>query len=391
VREIVVDRADEFDKSPIMKEVFGRVAGNGLICSDGEHQKKQRRLIMPALHYKRVQAYGSVMAEVAEARVARWGSLGEIEISAEMFGVVFRVLLRALFGADVDGFHETIRTAMLDMQESLHDLFNTPMPMPQWLPTATNRRLRRTVDRVDSLVARLIAEKRASGVDTGDFLSMLVLGEDPGRAGMSDREVFDEAKTMVIAGLETTVYMLLWIWVALAENPEVEARLHAELARVLGGRRPTPEDVKKLPYTTRVLNEAVRVYPPVWAFNRAPTHDTKVEGFAIKKGEMILISPYLLQRDPRFFANPERFDPDRFVTSPDKYTYIPFGIGPRACIGAQFAMMEATVIVATIAQRWRLTIVPGQDTRPVAYPALRPKNGVRMALVPRHDAVVAQA
>jgi cytochrome P450 len=383
VREVVVDRAEEFEKSPLLKDVFGRIAGNGVICSDGEYQKKQRKLIMPALHYKRVSAYCTAMAEGAEQAAERWRGLQECEIGHEMFQIAFGAMARALFGAESAELRDTIYAAMNDVQETLKVLFASPIPVPKWIPTPTNRRLRRAVDGVDAIVSRLIAEKRALHTDTGDFLSMLVLGEEGTGSGMSDREVLDEAKTLFLAGFETTVYLLLWTWFVLSEHPPVEARLHAELARVLGGRTPTAEDVKHLQVTRCILDEVIRLYPPVWAFNRASTRDTKVDGYMMKRGQLILICPYLLQRDARFFDRPEIFNPDRFGQPPDKYAYIPFGIGPRSCIGAQFAMTEATIILATLAQRYQLSALPGQDTQPVAFASLRPRSDIRMRIRPR--------
>jgi cytochrome P450 len=262
-----------------------------------------------------------------------------------------------------------------------------------WIPTPNNRRIRRATAVLDDVVLGIIAQRRASAVggrveDTGDLLSMLLLAENEDGRAMDDRQIRDEAVTLFAAGHETTSNALSWTWYFLAQNPDVEARLHAEVDAVLDGRPPTVDDLKNLPYTEMILKESLRLRPPAWGLaGRTVLEETEIGGYTIPAGSTIFISPYQLHRLPEYFPDPERFDPERFTPENEKklprYAYLPFGAGPRVCIGNSFAMMEAHLILATVAQHVRLELVPGQEVEMAPLITLTPANGLKMLAIAR--------
>jgi cytochrome P450 len=245
-----------------------------------------------------------------------------------------------------------------------------------------------TVKKIDELIQKFIDDRRATGEDKGDLLSMLLLArdEDDGQSGvasqMTDKQVRDEAMTLFGAGHETTAVALTWTWYLLSQHPEVEAKLHEELDTVLGGRQPTLEDLQRLPYTEMIVKEAMRMYPPAFGTTREVIADGEIGGYPTKKGQTVYINIYGVHRDARFFPEPDRFDPERFSPENEKqmhkYAYLPFGGGPRVCIGNAFAMMEARLILATVAQQYRLRLAPGHQVVPERLFTLRPKNGMKM-------------
>jgi cytochrome P450 len=262
--------------------------------------------------------------------------------------------------------------------------------IPEWLPTPGNRLRRAAVRALDEIVLGLIDERRASGEDRGDLLSMLMQARDDAGQGMTDQQLRDEAATLVLAGHETTANALTWTWYLLAQHPEVEARLHAELDVVLGGRPPTVEDLRRLPYTDMVIKESMRLYPPIPSFGRQAVEASEIGGYPVPKGLIILLSPNVMHHDPRWYPEPDLFRPERFSKENEQllpgYAYLPFSSGPRVCIGNSFAAMEAVLVLATIAQRYRLRLVPGHPVVPQATLTLRPKHGMRMVLEPRATA-----
>jgi cytochrome P450 len=293
-----------------------------------------------------------------------------------------RIIAKTLFDANLDDT-AAIGDAITVALHEVDDRFNRLILLPNWAPTASNRAMKDAVAKLDAIIQRFIDDRRASGEDKGDLLSMLLMARDEDTDGvMTDKQVRDEAMTLFGAGHETTAHALSWTWYALSQHPDAEARLHAELAEVLGGRAPTLEDLPRLKYTEQVVKEAMRLYPPAWTTTREAIADIELGGYPIRKGEVVVLPIYTIHRDPRYFPDPERFDPDRFSPEREKdipkYAYLPFGGGPRVCIGNAFALMEARLIVATMAQRFSFSVAPGQIIEPQRMFTLRPKNGMRM-------------
>ena len=365
--------------------------GDGLLTTDGEVHRRQRRLVQPAFHRQRVESYGDTMSQRAEELAGRWRDGSTVDVLSEMMALTLVIVANTLFGATVDDEVEEIGSALTAM----FDMFGFAlMPFSELfdrVPIPTTLRLRRARARLDATIYRIIAERRRSGRDHGDLLSMLLLAQDTGEEGdggsMTDLQLRDEATTLFVAGHETTANALTWSWYLLSRNPEAEHAMHAELDRVLGGRRPGAGDVASLPYTRAVLAESMRLYPPVWALGRRALADQSLGGYDIPRGSLVVVSPFITQRDARFFPDPERFVPERWLDerAPERprFSYFPFGGGARQCIGEQFAWMEGVLLLATLGQRWRLRLVEGHPVELNPLITLRPKHGMRMTLHPR--------
>jgi cytochrome P450 len=296
------------------------------------------------------------------------------------------IVAKTMFDADVLDNPDNVAEALTTFADLMSKNAFGGMQLPDWVPTEANREKKRALTLVDGIVADIVARRRTEGRDRGDLLSMLILTQDEDNNTLTDQQILDQTKSLFFAGHETTAKALTWTFYLLAQNPEAESRLHAEVDEVLGagpnGRRAGADDFAKLVYTQRVIREAMRLYPPAWILDREPQTDVVIGGHTFKKGSKIFFSPYLTHRDARWWPDPERFDPDRFTpeqeASRHKHAYVPFGGGPRVCIGQIFAMMEATLATATIAQRVRLALAPGQVIEPAASSTLYPKNGLKL-------------
>ncbi len=357
--------------------------GNGLLTSDGEFWKRQRKLVAPALHAKRIEAYAATMVSAAARTADSWHGQTQLDIDHAMTHVTLEIVGKTLFNVEVGADADRIGGAMTILQTAL-------MPadlLPRWIPTPQRIRIKRAIRTLDEIVYRIIAERRASNEDHGDLLSMLMLARDDDGGAMSDEQIRDEAVTLFLAGHETTANALNWTWVLLAQNPQVEARLHEELDHVLGGRLPTLDDLKRLPYTELVIKEAMRLYPPAYTFGRAAREDVQIGDYLLPAGSMLTIFNYFTQRDARFWDAPDEFRPERFSEENEaqhhKYAYVPFGGGPRVCIGNSFAMMEARLLLATIAQRYTLRLAPNYKIALDPLITLRPKGGLPMLIAER--------
>jgi cytochrome P450 len=389
IHQVLVTDADKFYKPSSLKQSTAPVVGNGLFTNDGDFWKKQRRLVQPAFHTKRIGAYADVMVEHAQALMARWQSGQAYEIDREMTRLTMGIVSKTLFDADVSSEASEIGAMVTDALEVVNKRLDRLMNFPEWVPTAENRRIHRAVARLDEMIQRFIDDRRKSGEDKGDLLSMLLLArdEDDG-GGMTDQQVRDEAMTVFGAGHETTAAALMWTWYLLSQHPEIEARLLEELDMVLGGRTPQLSDLPRLTYTEMVIKEAMRLYPPAWSITRQTVgDDVVISGYPVKKGSVVLLNIYGMHRDARYFPDPERFDPERFSPENEKtipkHAYLPFGGGPRVCIGNAFAMMEAKLIVATIAPHFHLSLAPGQQVAPQRVFTLRSKYGMKMIATER--------
>jgi cytochrome P450 len=385
VRDLLVTSAHKFEKSPAIKSMKP-VLGEGLLTSEAEFHLRQRRMAQPAFHRQRIAAYGAVMAEYADRWRRRWSDGQRVDLHAELMGLTLAVVGKTLFDYDLqedsgqiakslDTFLGMFRFMMMPFARAVERL-----PLPGMI------RLRRARERVDAIIYRIIRERRASGRDHGDLLSMLLAAQDTEGDGgrMTDAQLRDESVTLILAGHETTSNALTWAFYLLAHHPQVEARLHAELDGALGGRLPSAEDLPALPFTEMVLAEAMRLYPPAYAVGRWALEDHTFGPYEVPKHSVVLTSQWIIHRDARFYPDPERFDPQRWTpearAARPKFAYFPFGGGNRVCIGEGFAWMEGVLILAALAQQWRMRLVPGY--RPELWPVitLRPRHGMPIIL-----------
>ncbi len=388
IKYVLQQHARNYNKDLITYTMFQPFLGQGLLTNDGQSWLHQRRLIQPAFHRKRLTAYGTLMTDATVAMLERWQACSErgtpLQMEEEMMRLTLRIVGQALFSLDLSQETSTVGPAVTTVLELFGDYVFRPFP-PLGVPTPRNRRMQLAIRALDQMVYRMIAERRMLQTDTGDLLSMLLLAQDEETGqGMNDRQVRDEILTLLLAGHETTANTLTWTWYLLSEYPEVERRLHAELNEVLGGRVPTVEDLPDLKYTRMVLEEALRLYPPAPLLSRKAIAADELQGYLIAANSMIMISPYATHRHPAFWEEPERFDPERFTpersAARPAYAYFPFGGGPRICIGNHFAMMEAQLILSTVAQRYQLRLIPGHPVEPQMVVTLRPRSGLPMII-----------
>ncbi len=380
VREILVANQGNFIKSRALQRAK-ILLGEGLLTSEGQHHLRQRRLVQPAFHRERLAGYAAAMSECAVRWRDRWSAGSALDISTEMPHLTLSVVAKTLFSADVQSEASEIGAAMTSVLQMFRFLL---LPFSEYLdklPLPSTRRFQKARARLDETIYGLIRERRNSGQDTGDLLSMLLLAQDEGDE-MSDEQVRDEALTLFLAGHETTANALTWTWYLLSQHPDVERRLHEEIDAVLAGRAPELADVPQLRYAEMILSEALRLYPPAWAIGRMAKAEFSLGGVEIPAKSICILSPYLVQRDARWFPDPEKFDPERWTPEArearPKFAYFPFGGGARVCIGERFAWMEGVIVMAAIAQRWRLRLEPGQRVEPLPLITLRVKNGLRM-------------
>lgn len=372
-----------------------RALGDGLVTSDGELHRRQRRLILPAFQPRRVAQYAETVGEVTGRMAQDWEARCDqvVDVNAEMMRLTMLVISEVLFGLDLSVHAGPLSRAVTAINAATVTVDLSLAGYWPWAPTRANRELRRSIRYVDQLFARIVEDRRASHEDHGDVLSLL-LGAQAERADgagadppLTDRQIRDEIVTLFAAGHETTANMLSWTWMLLARNPDAEARLHAELDAVLSGRPPRFEDLPKLEYTERVLRESMRLYPPVWGNQRLAEQADVITGRPVPARAQIAAVPWLVHRDARWFPDPLRFDPDRFlpeaVRERPHFAYFPFGGGDRRCIGESFAEMEASLVLATLAQRFTPRLDPTHEVVPEPMVSLRPWRGLPMKLVPR--------
>lgn len=379
VQKILVDQAADFHKLPSLMYLRPLI-GNGLLTNEDEPWRRQRKLVAPAFQSRRIVNYAGIMAGYTAERVAGWVDGAEVDIAAEMMALTLRIVGKTLFDADLGGYAVEIGEALTVALEFVNVRTTSLFPLPLEWPLPGNLKNRRAVARIDRIVGGMIADRRASGEDNGDLLSMLLAARDEDGHPMTDTQVRDESMTIVLAGHETTANALTWALCLLSQHPEARSRLEAELDTVLAGRIPAYEDLARLPYTLQVVKEAMRLYPPAYVIGRVALRDVEVAGFFVPSGTYVIISPYVMHRNPAYFPDPNRFEPARFEAEAEKRlprnTYLPFGGGPRVCVGNHFALMEAHLALAVLAQRARLDLVSGAlpGTEPMV--TLRPRGRV---------------
>ncbi|MDX9972444.1 MAG: cytochrome P450, partial [FCB group bacterium] len=363
VQEVLVTRHRSFQKHWVLR-MAKHILGEGLLTSDGEFHRRQRRLIQPAFHRQRVASYGAVMVEHAARARERWHEGQELDLAHEMMRLTLSIASKTLFDANVEDEADEFGAALTEALNFFDRILSPLAPILNRLPLPSNRRFARAVTRMDETVYRIINERRASGEDRGDVLSMLLAAQDEDDGGvMTDRQVRDEAITLFLAGHETTANALTWTWHLLSQHPDAAVGLHRELAEVLNGRLPTMDDVPRLEYTRKVFTESMRLYPPAYMLGREAIEDVPLGEYVVPAGDMVVMSQFSIHRDPRFFEDPDAFKPSRWTPEMQeglpRFAYFPFGGGPRICIGEAFAWTDGILVLATLALRWRFQTVPG--------------------------------
>ncbi len=387
IREVLVTNAQSYAKTHSAFIRLGRVLGQGLLNTDGELWRRHRRMIQPAFHQARLHVYSQMMVEETSLMIARWHDGQPIDLGTELTQLTLRIVSRSLFSYKVGDDVNAITGAVTVLQDSFSQLDW----LPRWMPSPRRRQVQRALRSLDEVMYRLIASRRDAmksaaigATGPADLLQRLLDARDDegDGAGLSDKEIRDQLVTFFLAGHETTSNALTWTFYLLSQHPEVTTKLHAELAQVLGDRLPRFEDFDSLPYAEQVVKESMRLYPPVFAIARKAIADSQIGGYVVPAGSEVVMWIYKTHHDPRWFANPEAFDPSRFA-DPDslqqmKNAYLPFGLGARTCIGKTFATIEAVLILATVTQRFRLSLAPKHKVALKPRVTLTPKFGMKM-------------
>ena len=392
VRDVLVTRHRAFHKG-VGLERARMLLGRGLLTSEDDFHARQRRLLLPAFHRERIAGYADAMVAHTRRRSERWQEGRVVDVSTEMAALTLAIAGTTLFDADVEGEASEIGEAVTSALASFNFALLPYGDRLSKLPIPPAIRFRRARARLDATVYRLIAERRSKGATGRDVLSVMVSARDVegDNSGMTDEQIRDEVMTLLLAGHETTANALTWTWYLLAQHPDVEARLHSEVDSTLGGRDPSSADLARLPYVRAVVAESMRLYPPAYLVGRRALEPYAIPGtgYVVPARTVVLLSQYLLHRDSRFWDEPERFLPERWLDEEraerHRYAYFPFGAGSRICIGEHFAWMEAILALTTIAQRWRLQLVPGQAIALQPIITLRAKNGIKMLVERRRE------
>ena len=362
------------------------VLGNGLLTNEGTAWQKQRKLVQPAFRHENTQRYADVMVRAATRMLDTWCEGETRDIHQQMMALTLEIVAEALFGSNVSGHASGVEQALGVLMNQFEGMAGLAFLLPEKFPLPSTLRFKRCVAQLDKIIYAIIHERRTTRRRSNDLLEMLVRSQDEEGSQMSDEQLRDEVMTLFLAGHETTANALSWTWYLLAQHPEIETRLFEELNKVLHGKVPTAADVARLPYTEMVVKESMRLYPPAWAVGRQAVGKFELGGYKFPAGTNIAILQWSTQRDARFFPDPERFEPERWSAEElrqnplPRFAYFPFGGGPRVCVGAGFAMMEAILLLATMAQRFRMTLVPNRKVKLLPSVTLRPRNGIRMVL-----------
>ena len=385
IRDVLVTHQRIFRKGQGLERAKVLI-GEGLLTAEGEMHLRQRRLVQPAFHRARIGAYATAMTGAAMARQAKWTDGESLDANRAMMMITLDIVAATLFGADVGSESSEIGSALDDVFDAFTIGYGPLTPLLDLIPSTKKRRFTAGKKRLDATIGRIIAERRASGVDTGDLLSMLLHATDTegDGTGMTDQQLRDEAITLFIAGHETTANALSWTWLLLARTPAAEHTLHDEVDRVLGDRLPTMDDLPQLPMTRAIIAESMRLYPPAYIIGRRAMEPYSVGGFEFPARTLFLCPQFIVHRDPRWWPEPDRFRPERWLdagatAARPKMAYFPFGAGTRICVGEQFAWMEAILVLATLARRWRIR-VDGPDPALEPIITLRPKDGLAARL-----------
>ena len=390
VCKVLAARSKSFRKPAVVQRALSDILGENIFTGNGAAWKRSRQALQPAFHLRHVERYTQIMQTCVERELLTWRGGAVIDLEAAMTRVAMHVIVETMFDAELGDRADELSAIFTRLFHLAHERMKRYALVPNWLPTKSNREVKRLSARVRALLRGFIGDWRAGRADDASLLN-LVLGPADG-AKMSDEQLINEAITIIGAGFETTAYTLVFTWLALMQNPAVEDKLYAEVEAALGDRRLQLDDIKSLNYTGRVFKEALRLYPSAWGLSRSTLEPVEIGGVVLPRNSTVLVSPWTLGRDPRWYPNPLRFDPDRYLRDNARdiphYAYIPLGGGARTCLGSHFAMLEAVIIIAAIAQRFRLRRWPGSATgaKSVAF-TLRPDGPVRVELQPRSRSV----
>jgi cytochrome P450 len=385
IKQVLVTDHKNFLKGRGLERVK-RLLGNGLLTSEKAHHLRQRRMMQPAFHRERIAEFARQMGVEAEQTMAQWRDGQEVDISKEMGLMTLRIVGKTLFGSDVDAVAGEVSRSLTALMEAFY-LMMLPFPwLIERLPFPPLTRMRAGKKRLDEIIYGIIDSRRKSDAHSHDLLGMLLVAQDTEGDGgaMSDEQIHDEAMTIFLAGHETTANAMSWTWYLLAQNPDIERKLHEEVDRELQGRVPTASDYPALAYTEKVVMESMRIYPPAWIVARRAINEQKLGDYVVKPRGLVMMSEWILHHDARYFPEPMKFDPERwtpeFKASIPKYAYFPFGGGSRQCIGEGFAWMEAVLLVAAMSNKWRMELLPGQKIEPEPVVTLRPRDGIKVRL-----------
>jgi cytochrome P450 len=393
IRRVLIENSTNYGRSP-MTDRLKLILGEGLVTADGEHWARQRRLMQPVFQRDKLDGLISVMAAAAEDMLERWNSVARsgtpIDVGAEMGHLALDVISRALFGSSAGAIAPDVITSIPVLQEYTAYLFWTLNPLAGKLYTLEHRRFLKKLATIDGIIYRFIRERTAAGAGDADMLDALLNARDPETgAAMDETALRDEVITLFLAGHETTANALTWTWYLLDRNPEVREQLNSEAA-TLASDPAAAEDLNRLPYAKRVAQEAMRIYPPVWMFNRLALGSDILGDYSIPPGTTVFIPPWVLHRHPSWWEDPDRFDPDRFTAARSagrpRYVYLPFGAGPRTCIGSHLALMEMQVVLTLVASRYRLRLISDHPVSAQALVTTRPSTPVMMRLEPQAKA-----
>ncbi len=388
IEQVLVTENRKFIKHYALR-LLKPTLGEGLLTSDSDFWLRQRRLMQPAFSKPRVESYGPIIVDYTQKMLATWRSGETRDLHADMMQLALSIVSKALLDVDAGGKSHEVSAAIEWIMRDFNSRFQSAVPIPFGIPLPRNSALKRRVRLIESVIQEIIHERRAEHSDRGDLLSVLVHARDEqDRTGMTDRQLRDEVMTLFLAGHETTANLLSWTWYLLATHPKVEAKVLDELDTVVAGRLPTAADVPQLTFTEQVLLESMRLYPPAYAMGRESVEECTIGGYRIPAGSTVIMSQYVMHRDPRYFDQPDEFDPDRWndglLKRLPKYVYFPFGAGPRVCIGNSFAMLEAILVVATVVPRFHLTLAAGPPVVPWPSVTLRPREGIRAVVHERN-------
>jgi cytochrome P450 len=387
IRELLVTQHRSFHKSLVLQRTK-IILGEGLLTSERELHKRQRRLAQPAFHRDRIARYAQIMVQHAAAMRDEWRDGQTVDVHHEMMRLTLSIVAKTLFDAEIEREADEIGDALTQLMDLFPILMNPIAPLLQKLPLPQTFRFRSAIRRLDRTIYTIIEERRASGEDRGDLLSMLLLAQDEegDGGGMTDLQLRDEAMTIFLAGHETTANALAFTWYLLAQHAEVGRELRRVVDEVLGDRLPTADDYPRLQYAEQVLAESMRLFPPAWAVSRLAIEDVQLGEWSVPKGAVVVACQAVMHRDPRYWPEPERFDPSRFTadakTARPRLAYFPFGAGPRMCIGEGFAWMEGVLLLATLAQRWEMQLI-SRDVQTRASITLRPRGEIAMRMIAR--------
>jgi cytochrome P450 len=386
IEQVLVIQQNKFHKSELTRRITARMLGQGLLTSEGDFWRRQRRLVQPAFHRSRINEYGATMREITQEHISGWSD-GEVrDLAEEMTALTLNNAVSTLFSTALPGEAQQVGRAMTFLMRYSLARQRLPIRIPENWPTLKNRRATRDLAFMDSLVYRMIEERKSenSSNSRADLLSLLMGAMDEDGSRMTQKQLHDEAMTLFIAGHETTAQMLAWTWYALGDHPRAEARLHAELDEVLGGRPPDAADFVRLPYLQAVTSEILRLYPPAYITAREVIEPCQIGEYEFLPGTTILFSQWVAHRDRRYFDDPDTFRPEHWIEGLANRlpagAYYPFGDGPRRCIGQGFALLEAGIVIATLAQRFQFRLVPGHPVVAEPLVTLRPRHGIRMTL-----------